>query len=563
MATLAFGEGMKIAKRTSAQQTYHFLIPLALFVASAFIGLWASYDRVLSLPALLALLGSVGVFLVVVNAPAWYQQVSGALVIASALLAIYFVGQYGHLDYQDETGILAQLGRRTGSLMPALVFFKPHPNAVASFLEGAFLLNIALIWGARQKQRWGWGATAAIMAYALLITGSRGAWLGLVMALSIWLILTFPKRAKAIIGGGLGLTIGFLAGGYAIFLALPNQHIFILSSILDTAQSRLTLYKNSLYLLKDYPLTGIGLGDTFALVYSRYQLLMDVPFLYYAHNLFLAVWLGQGILGLVALVWLLIAFYRLVWRVERAGLPKRPQRFFRAAWLGASATFVHGLLDSAQFSGDRWTMPMLFALLGLSVAIGNPALEKYRQKAAEAATKGAFPLKRSRFIPVTAGLLGAAALFWWGLNGGWQANAGAVHQTWADLSPKYSQIERETERNFAAASFERALTVNPQQATANRRLGVMALEDRQFNNAIGYLERAYAQEPHNQATLKALGYAYLWTGNLEQAELLFKRVDFQRRLIDELHYWRWWWGTQDNQELSTYANEMLHRLSGN
>ncbi len=552
MATLAFGEGMKITKIASAQQSL--IGPLALFIVSAFTGWWFSYDRMLSLPALLALLGSAGVFLIIANTPAWYQQISSILVIASALLAIYFVGQYGHLNYREETGILAQLGQQTGSFLPALVFFKPHPNAVASFLEGAFLLNIALILQARQNQRWIWGATAAITAYALLITGSRGAWLGLAIALSIWLILTFPKRAKPIIGVGLGLAIGFLAGGYAVLLALPNQHIFILSSIFNTAQSRLSLYKNSLYLLKDYPLTGIGLGDAFALVYSRYQLLMDVPFLYYAHNLFLSAWLGQGILGLIALVWLLIAFYRLVWRVERTGLPEKPLLFFQAAWLGASATFIHGLLDSAQFSGDRWTMPMLFALLGLSVASGSSALAGKRRKIRRR-------LKSGQLLLAAAGLLGAVTLFWWGLNGGWQANVGAVRQTWADLSPNYSKFEREKGRELAAASFERALKTNPVQATANRRLGIMALEDHNFDSAIGYLERAYAQEPRNQATLKSLGYAYLWTGRLDQAELLFKQVDFQRRLVDELHYWRWWWGTQDRQELSSYANEMLQRLS--
>ena len=556
MAALAFGEGMKRAKTSLTRQKHRFVGPLVIFVASAFAGLWVSYDRILSLPALLTVLGSVGIFLLITNLPTRYQQASSALVLAAALLAVYFVGQYDHLDYQNETGLLANLGRWTSAFMPALVFFKPHPNAVATFLEGAFLLNIALILRARPNRRWLWGATAAITAYALLITGSRGAWLGLAMALSAWLALRSPKRAKPIVGMGAGLAIGFLAAGYLVLLTLPGQNIFILSSILNTAQSRLALYYNSLYLLKDYPFTGIGLGDTFALVYSRYQLLMDVPFLYYAHNLFLAVWLGQGILGLAALVWLLIAFYRLVFRVERAGLPEKPLLFFRAAWLGASATFIHGLLDSAQFSGDRWTMPMLFALLGISVASGSPALTGRRRKTRRR-------LKSGRLLLAAAGLLGAAALFWWGLSGGWQANMGAVRQTRADLSPTYSNSEREAERSLAAASFERALSANPKQATANRRLGIMALEDHQFDSAISYLERAYTQEPHNQAALKALGYAYVWAGRLDRAELLFKQIDFQRRLIDELHYWRWWWGTQERQDLSSYANEMLQRLSGN
>jgi len=562
-----------------------FFGPLIFFVASAFVGMWASYDRMLSLPTLLTLLGSVALFFAVANMLAWYRQVSGVLVIAATLLALYFVGQYDHLNYQDEVGMLARLGRLTGSLMPSLVFFKPHPNAIATFLEGPFLLSLALIWRARRRTRWAWGAAAAIIAYALLISGSRGAWGGLVIAIVIWLMLQFPGRAIQMAGAGLGLATGLLVGSYIVIrLASPDQHILILGSILEAAHSRLVLYQNSLHLLGDYPFTGVGLGGAFALVYSRYQLLISVPFLYYAHNLFLSVWLGQGVLGLAALLWLLIEFYGLVIGVERVGrqgdretrrqgdserkvtlspCPLVPLSFFRAAWLGATATFIHGLIDSAQFSGAHWTMPALFVLLGLTVAIGGPALrEDEGQKLNETVMDGGVGWRRGQLIVAIVGLIGALALFWWAATGVWHANLGAVYQTWADLSPEYSEIERESLRGGAVTYFERVLQMNPAQPAANRRLGMIALEEHNFDKAVSYLERAYSQEPNNQATLKTLGYASLWTGRLDRAEFLFSQLDFQSRLVDELNYWRWWWNTQERQDLSEYADEMLQRLSG-
>jgi len=147
------------------------------------------------------------------------------------------------------------------------------------------------------------------------------------------------------------------------------------------------------------------------------------------------------------------------------------------------------------------------------------------------------------------------------LGGVWYANLGAVHQTWADLSPHLDQATREATMARAVAYFERALSLDPSQPTANRRLGMLALEQRDFDQALAYLERAYPEEPGNQATLKALGYACLWSGRLDRAEALFRRLDVGRELVKELETWRWWWGTQGREDLSAYADEMVRRLT--
>ena len=537
-------------------------IGLVLFVTSAFVGSWVAYDTSLGMPMLLALLGSVGLFFIIANSSLEPRWIAGGLVIIASLFALYFVGQYGHFNYQAETGALAQLGRVTGSWLPNWVFITPHPNASAGFLEGTLFLNLVLLWPARGFRRLLWGLTVIFIAYALLISGSRGAWSGLVVAIGLWISLRVPKYASMVLGLGLGLAASFLLSLYLLsLLGFPDPDIPLLRSMLNTSSSRLILYRNSLALLGDYPFTGIGLGDTFAMLYSRYQLLINVPYLYYAHNLFLSVGLGQGILGLVALGWLLLEFYRLVIRVEQIGLVGRSLSIFRAAWLGITTSLIHGLTDSVQFSGDYWTMPMLFALAGLTVAIGHPGLaqidlgavriistpeQRYRRRIGFAA------LAIVVAIPIVA--------FWQAIAGAWYANMGAIYQAQADLSPNIDQATRETIMTRATVYFERALDLNPLQATANRRLGMMALDRQDDEMALSYLERAYTQEPQNQATLKTLGYAYLWTGQLDQAEELFLNVEFQSRLVDELRYWHWWWSANDQENRSIYAGEMVQRL---
>lgn len=537
-------------------------IGLVLFVASAIAGMWVAYDSSLGWPILLALLGSVGLFFIIANSTIVSRWTAGGLVIIASLFAIYFVSQYAHFDYQDETGPLAELGWATGSLLPDLVFFTPHPNAAAGFLEGTLLLNLVLIWQARGFRRLVWGLTAIIIAYGLLISGSRGAWSGLVVAIGIWISLRFPKYASMVVGLGLGLTASFLLSLYVIsLLGLPDPNVPLFSSMLNTSNSRLILYRNSLALLGDYPFTGIGLGDTFAMLYSRYQLFINVPYLYYAHNLFLSVALGQGILGIVALVWLLIGFYRFVIRVERVGLNGQSLPIFRAAWLGTTTSLIHGLTDSVQFSGDYWTMPMLFALAGLTIAIGHLALAQIDPRQVSRASTQKY--HRKQWIGLAAIAIAVAisiTIFWQVIASAWYANVGAIYQAQADLSPNVDDATREVIMTRASVYFEHALDLNPSQAVANRRLGMMALERQDFETAIIYLERAYTQEPQNQAILKTLGYAYLWTGQLDQAQELFWQVDFQSRLVGELRYWHWWWSTKDQENLSAYAGEMAQRL---
>lgn len=539
---------------------------MGLLVISSFVGLWASYDPTLSWPLILTLLASVFLFFAVANASLSPRAIAKGLVIIAGLLAFYFVGQYGYFDLPLEVGRVARLGRITGSILPEMVFYTPHPNAVAGFLEGTLILSLVLIWRTQGPERVGWALITMLIAYGLFISASRGAWLGLMVAMGLWGLLSLPNRRMRLAAAGLAVLV--IAGGIWALAGLVQSgyQSSILTSLQETANSRLTLYENSLYLIKDYIFTGLGPGDTFAMVYSRYLLLIPVPFLTYTHNLFLSVWLGQGIFGLIGLIWLLVSFYRFVIQIEWVGLRERWQPIFRAAWLGVTASFIHGLTDSPHFGGADWTMPMLFALMGLVIATGHLIFVPDKRDKSDKRVDASFG-RLSRWEWAGLGLLGTislvgAILFWQPIVGAAYANLGTIQHTRSDLSPNLDDAGREVAALYAAAYYTSALGFDPDQTVANRRLGLLALDRHDFETAITYLEPAYAVEPGNQGTVKALGLAYLWHGQLDLAETLLRQVERHDEMVTELGTWSWWWGTQDRPDLSTYAGEMAERLSG-
>ena len=108
-----------------------------------------------------------------------------------------------------------------------------------------------------------------------------------------------------------------------------------------------------------------------------------------------------------------------------------------------------------------------------------------------------------------------------------------------------------------AAIFKRALQLNPQNRTANHRLGMIATVQRDFNTAKFYLEQAYVADPDHRGITKVLGYCYTWVGNLDRAAPLLVNIPEAKR---EMEVYVWWWGTQERGDLADQAARMAALL---
>lgn len=482
--------------------------PLALLLAGAFVGLAVSYNFMLSVPTLLTLLGSLGVFYALVNSTLTPRQGIQGTVGVAALVAFYFLGQ--------------QLLRG-----PALLF-NLQANAAAGFVEVALLPALWLMWQARRSVRLLWAVAAGVIGLALLVSGSRGAWLGLLLVGGLAGLLFTSGRTRQMVAIVLGMFGGLLAGLVGLFFVMPTHRVpAMLYAALEGVDTRLALYENSLYLLAEYPLTGVGLGDAFAQVYSRYRLLIIPDYLYYPHNLWLSVGLGMGLIGIAAMLWLIVNLYRFVLQIEATGRGTVPERYlFRAAWLSSLLPLIHGFTDSPHFSNHLWVMPMIFVSWALVISTG---------RALEARSRRALPAGFWRWgvLAVVVAITVGAGLNWRSLTVIWHLNQGALYQTKAELSSRDS-----TTLARARGHFEQILALNPNHPSAHYRLGIMALDQKDFSGAVAHLRQAYQRQPDNESASKALALAYRATDQFEKADALFAQLNPASGITTGPNLWR-------------------------
>jgi tetratricopeptide (TPR) repeat protein len=136
-------------------------------------------------------------------------------------------------------------------------------------------------------------------------------------------------------------------------------------------------------------------------------------------------------------------------------------------------------------------------------------------------------------------------------------NLGAVYQAQADLSSSLSAKQKEEYLEQAGRHFQRSLTYQPDQIGANYRLGLIALEKYDFQQAIQYFQQAHPEGSGHTGLNKALGLAYTFSGRLEEGTPLLKdQID----IIKELNYWGWYFGTIQKLEASQNAYTQADRI---
>jgi O-antigen ligase len=528
---LSFAQRWVVTGRPTRLTTFD--APWALLLAGALVGSWASYDLGLSLPVLLSLAGCTALYYAAANAPRPAVLAQAALLLGAGAAA-YFLIQYRYVVPAEKSPLAFALGELISGPFPRIGAWEPFPNGVATLLEGLIPLGVGLaIVGPSRTVRIANGLLTGVLAVATLATASRGAWVALVVAGAIW--LASRRRPGLLV---LGMVAALAVGATLADLPLVGQTL----RQLFVRPDRLYIFRGSLYLIRDYAFTGIGLGDVFGRMYSRYVLLIPYVFLNYAHNLYLTVWLEQGLLGAMGIVWLVAAFLVLVVRRTRVG---ESSALFQAVWVGVMVVLVHGLFDARQYM-DLWSMWPLYLLLGLVVSL-CPARSRPR------ANVRAWRWAALALVP----MIGSGLLLWRPLGAAALANLGAVRQTRAELREGLGDDVRATYLQAAAASYGRALDLEPRNLTANLRLGVLAMDAGRYQEAVSYLQAASEVGPNDPAVRKALGLVYVWVGRLDQAELLLVGVP---EIAKELNTWGWWWGQQGKDTLAQNAYRMATRL---
>lgn len=98
----------------------------------------------------------------------------------------------------------------------------------------------------------------------------------------------------------------------------------------------------------------------------------------------------------------------------------------------------------------------------------------------------------------------------------------------------------------------------PHNATANYRLGLIAMLERDFPTAQRRLEAALAADPGHRGVQKVLGYCYVWMGEFEEAKALLVNIP---ESVIELEPYTGYWSSLGRPDLEARAREMRQILA--
>lgn len=477
------------------------------------------------------------------------------LIVTPVIISLYSLLSTDWMRWAEKLAWLNPVRLWMIALRPAFVGHEIHPNVVGGILAALIPLQFAALFSVKRSgvQIWLGGLCLGLSALGLFMSAARGAWLSLAIVLTAWGLWWVSGRVVLRRKGRADprLRCVLWAAGGAILIAIVCTALVTapLQAGLTELDGRLTLWRNSLDLALDYPLSGLGLAS-FEMPYSSYALLVHVGYLTHAHNLLLDVWLEQGLFGLLILGWMLVV-------AMRTGRQTSPWR--RAALASLAIILLHGLVDDALYGYDGRGVVLLFvpfALLAGSATVPGVA------QSSQATAQRRRPV-RFAVLSGIAVALAVAALMLPRNRAVIQANVGALAQTKAEMStyqwpewPIQDALRRSSEVDLepAIARFEAALALDPHNVAANRRLGQIKISRGQYGAATDHLENALAAAPWQRATRQLLGESYAINGQTELAAELWRTVDLaQGQLTGRL----WWYEHIGDAERARRLTEAL------
>lgn len=345
-------------------------LPIAVLLALIPVTLWASVDWSLSLPKVYGLGLSIAIFFSVLNHIQRRRDIGivalglMALGVGFALLGLVGVnwgaGKVVAIPwiYERLPHLVSNVPRSlSGSVSPngiggVLVFFVP---VLFSFIAFPPALQVYPFSGQRRLFHLssGWLRFFAILVlllvlFVLLLTQSRGAVLGLLAGVLLWLIWRDWRWLIVPALGVVALIVIFFTGRLPTLSDALLQMDSVVGNVSKSAAGRFELWQRGMYIIQDFSFTGIGIGTFYKVVNLLYPLFLvgpdsKVP---HVHNEILQVAVDMGVPALVAFLALLGSFAFAAWHAYRAIADKTMRALIVGLLCGMAAHQVFGLTDA-------------------------------------------------------------------------------------------------------------------------------------------------------------------------------------------------------------------------
>ncbi len=320
--------------------------------------------------------------LLILNEGRW-QWLLFALSIAGlshALLGLYtFLGGSGALHLL----INERFFRAFGS------FGQPNPFGGFMGLLAPLMLSVSGGYARLSCKRWQrsgrvdaasfialyYAAVAALAALGVMISWSRGAWLGFAAALFV-VVIALPRRwwhslllALLLLSGVAGMwSLGLVPQSIADRIASATQELFVSADVRGVditpenyaVVERLAHWQAALNMSSAYPWLGVGSGN-YEVAYPVFRLMNWPEPLGHAHNYYLNVLGEAGIMGLLIYLTLWFGVLWLTWRSRQ-----HPDPLARLTAIGLLGTWTYLMMHSLT---DQLYVNNMFLHLGVMLGI--------------------------------------------------------------------------------------------------------------------------------------------------------------------------------------------------
>ncbi len=265
-------------------------------------------------------------------------------------------------------------------------FYRDHTQygaIVAFFIPIAFGLMVE---GGRSVQ---WKAfffvALAILVVALVYTYARAAWLSVIAAMMVWLIVRLRIKMWMIMVGGV-FVLGILLVSYeGILLTLRKNKTDSSENLVENVESitnistdasnleRINRWNSVFAMTRERPLFGFGPG-TYVFEYAPYQQSKDLTIISTnfgdvgnAHSEYLGPMAESGIPGFVSVLYLVFVLFYTSYKAYHR-LPRgRLQQMLLYVSLALVTYFVHGTLNN-YLDSDKASVPV-FGCIAIVAAI--------------------------------------------------------------------------------------------------------------------------------------------------------------------------------------------------